>query len=110
MITARQRLFDRLDTAAAEKGLPSLVVADQSGLLIAASAGSTGSDETAALSALRAEGNDARSEVVEGRVKARAVDLGDEQVIVGALGDTAIVAQVFDDLEETVRNGLTPEA
>lgn len=110
MSTPRERLFQQLDSAAAERGLPSLVVADRSGLLIAASESSTASEETAALSALRAEGDVARAELVEGRVKARRVDLGDDEVIVGALGDTAIVAQVFDDLETVVRDGLTPEA
>lgn len=106
-MSTRETLFQQLDSLKADSGLPSVVVADTSGLLIAAAKDATTPEETAALAALRVEGNPARGELVDGRVKARSIEVGAEQVVVGALGDTAICAQVFDALEGAVRDGLS---
>lgn len=97
------RLTAELGHLAETYGLPSLVVADQAGLLVAAADGAAEVDEVAALSALRAVGDGRRPEVASGRVKAREIPVGGEVLVVGALGDTNVCAAVFDRAERAVK-------
>lgn len=99
-------LESHLGQTARSHGVPSLVVADEAGLPMAASSDAVAVDEVAAISALRASGDESRSELVNGRVKARAVDVGGHQVLLGAIGDTAICAAVFDEVEDAVKQTL----
>lgn len=100
------KLSRQLDDIARDSTLPSLVLADESGLLVAAASNSTQSDEVAALSALRAGGDERRSEVAAGRVKARAIDVGGDTVLVGGIGDTHVTRPVFDRVEAMVKDVL----
>lgn len=97
----------QLGAAARTFAVPSLVVADQSGLVVASAPQGSMVDEVAALSALRASGHNGRAEVVDGRVKARQVQVGEEVLVLGAIGDTAICSAVFDEVESAVQNTLT---
>ncbi|MEZ4317580.1 MAG: hypothetical protein R3F61_08745 [Myxococcota bacterium] len=106
MSSLSARLDSELGSAARTHAVPSLVIADRAGLLIASAPEGTANEEVAALAALRADGHMGRSEVVEGRVKAREVHVGDDVVVMGAIGDTAICAAVFDEVEDTVRQTL----
>lgn len=101
------RLTAELGHLAETYGLPSLVVADSAGLLVAAADGAAEVDEVAALSALRAVGDTRRPEVASGRVKAREVQVQGEVLVVGALGDTNVCAAVFDRAERAVRGLVT---
>lgn len=104
MIPTRERLAHDLDQAAAEAGVPSLVVADRAGLLIAGAGDQA--DVVAAVGSLRADGHPGRAELIDGRVKAREVDLGDERVVLAAVGDTVVTAAAFDKVIATVKAEL----
>lgn len=104
--TPARRLEAALDQVATELDLPSLVLADDSGLLMAAGRGAREADEVAALAALRAADVAGRDEVASGRVKGRAVSVGDGHVVLGALGDTAITSAAFDRVSRTVSETL----
>ena len=98
-----ERLNTKLDTLAKANDLPSLVVADDQGLLVAASDSASQADEVAALCAVQENGVSPRKTIEGDRVKARTVVMGERTVVMGALGDTAICAAVFDVAEEAVK-------
>lgn len=101
-------LESKLDHAARTHALSSVVVADQHGLPVAAPNGAASVDEVAAVAVLRATGDARCGELVQDRkVKARKVNVGDQDVVIGAIGDTAICAAVFDELEDSVREALS---
>jgi len=106
MPIGREQLNDVLGAAARAAGADAVVVADQEGLLIADS-GASEAEAVAAVAALRATGSAARSDVVDGRVKAHEVQVGDDTVVLGTVGDTAIASAVFDRVEWAVQQGLS---
>jgi predicted regulator of Ras-like GTPase activity (Roadblock/LC7/MglB family) len=100
------RLDAKLSRVATDHAVPSLVVADRSGLVVASAGDDTQAEGVAALTALRASGDQSRAELASGRVKSRPVDIGDDVVLLGAIGDTAICSAVFDEAEEEVKRHL----
>lgn len=106
MSSTDQRLTQALDLIAKEHGLPSLVVADDGGLLVAAATDADDREAVAAYAASRVAGVPQTPDMVKMRVKAREVSMRRGNLVVGAVGDTAIcgvaLARAAKDVQDVL--------